>query len=375
MINKIFHYKMPTQVYFGHGSIAQLKKVAGTGKKILLVTGRSFLKKTGWLKKVKNILKGNKIKEFSGIYENPDLRLIETGIMVARIFKPDLIVAIGGGSVLDSAKAISLLARNKGCILSFLDKKLVIKKPGITVIVVPTTAGSSSEITPYSVITVKERKIKITLAHEYLYPAAAIIDPEILSSLSRRQIANSGIDVLCHAIESYWSIANNPVSDIFALESIKLVFSSLKEFYLKPFSKKAAVRMSLASLFAGFAFSNTGTTVCHSISYPLTAIFDIPHGQACSVTLPEALIYNYGSVPERINDICKVIGASDPEKAAKKIRELMLNIGLKIKLRGLGIKRDDFGVIIEKSFTPEKMKNNPKKISRHEMAGILSNCY
>jgi len=366
---------MPTEIYFGNGSFGELGSIIGNKERILLVTGRSFLKKTGRLNKILKLLKGKEVKVFDGVYENPDVELIESGIKMIRAFGPDLIVAVGGGSVLDSAKAIALLSKNKGSVISFLDRKTKIAKKGIDVVAIPTTAGSSSEITSFSVITVRERGIKITLSHEYLYPVSAVIDPEILSSLSKEQIANSGIDVLCHAVESYWNVNHNPVSDIFALESIDLVFKSLKPFYRSPFSKTAAYGMAAASMFAGLAFSNTRTTACHSISYPLTTIFNVPHGQACAVTLPGMLIYNASAVPERIKQICKAAGAKDPKAAALKIKRLMKDIGLKTGLRDLGIEQKDLETIIDKGFTPERMVNNPKKITARDLSNILTDCF
>jgi len=375
MANKKIDYFMPTEITFGHGAIAELKNIAGRKKRILLITGRTFLKKTGWLSKIQGLLKSRKIEIFDGVYENPDIALIEAGIKAAKSFKPDLIIGIGGGSVLDSAKAIALLAGNKGSVISFLDKKAKIVKRGISVAAVPTTAGSSSEITPYSVITVKERGIKITLAHEYLYPSFAVIDPDILSSLSKGQIANSGIDALCHSIESYWNVNNNPVSDMFALESIRLIFRSLKSFFRSPSSKKAAFDMAAASMFAGLAFSNTRTTACHSISYPLTTVFGIPHGQACAATLPGVLTYNASVIPERMMNICQAIGAKNPKDASARIKRLMKDIGLKTGLKALGLNRKDLETVLDKGFTPERMVNNPKKITRADMAKILARCF
>ncbi len=375
MANKKIDYFMPTEITFGHGAITELKSIAGRKKRIFLVTGRTFLKKTGWLDKIQGFLKSKKIEIFDGIYENPDIALIEEGIKAARSFKPDLIIGIGGGSVLDSAKAIALLAGNKGSVISFLDKEAKIVRRGIDVVAVPTTAGSSSEITPYSVITVKERGIKITLAHEYLYPSFAVIDPDILSSLSKGQIANSGIDALCHSIESYWNVNHNPVSDVFALWAITLIFKYLRAFYRSPSSKGAALGMAAASMFAGLAFSNTRTTACHSISYPLTTVFGIPHGQACAVTLPAVLLHNSSAIPARIKAICKAIGASGPEDASARIKRLMKAVGLKTGLKGLGLKRKDLGTVLDKGFTPERMVNNPKKITKSDMAKILARCY
>jgi phosphonate metabolism-associated iron-containing alcohol dehydrogenase len=370
-----FNYYLPTDIYFGAGSIKRLKDLAGTGQKILLVTGRSFLRRTGWLKKVKNQLKGNKVSIYDQVAANPDLATVEQGLALARKHKISLVIGVGGGSVLDCAKAIAILAKNKGKVLAYLDKRPPIKNPGLRLIAVPTTAGSSSEVTPYSVITVQDRGIKITLAHKYMYPNAALIDPDFLNSLPPEQVANPGIDVLCHAMEAYWNINNNPISDIFALQAIKLVVRSLPRLYKDRSSKKDQTEMAKASLFAGLAFSNTRTTACHSISYPLTTIFGVPHGQACAITLPEMLIFNARAVKDRARELCRALGAKDVAAAANRIRQLMKQIGLKSKLSELGIKTTDLSIVIDKGYTPEKVAKNPRKISHSQMQKILKRSF
>jgi len=366
-----FDYYLPTDIYFGQGSLKLLKELAGSGQNVLLVTGRSFLRKSGWLRKVKSLLKGNKVFVFDQVAANPDLATVEQGLALVRKHRINLVVGVGGGSVLDCAKAIAILARNKGKVIDYLDKRSLIKRPGLKYIAVPTTAGSSSEVTPYSVITVRDRGLKITLAHKYMFPSVALIEPAFLSSLPPAQVANPGIDVLCHAMEAYWNVNHNPISDICALQAIKLVVISLPRLFKDRKSRSSQTEMAWASLFAGLAFSNTRTTACHSISYPLTTIFGVPHGQACAITLPEMLIFNAGSVKDRAKDLCAALGAKNVAAAAKMIRQLMKQIGLKSKLSELGIKQADLSIIMDKGYTPERMGNNPRKISRSEMAEIL----
>jgi len=374
-MKKEFYYHLPTEIYFGEGQIKRLSRIAGKRHRVMLVCGRGFLRKSGWLQKIKTLLKGNKVLIFDGVYENPDVELVETGLSLARKNRIDLVIGVGGGSVLDCAKAIAALVPNKGQVITFLEKKRTLTRPGLRFIAVPTTAGSASEVTPYSVITVPQRGIKVTLAHKYLYPEVAVIDPVFLKSLSRSQIANPGIDVLCHAIESYWSVSNNPISDAFAIEAVKLVFENLKGFYRNRHSKLFRINMARASLFAGLAFSNTRTTACHSISYPLTTIYRIPHGQACAVTLPEVLIYNEKALKVKMESLKNIVGAEDVAKVAHQIRNLILDIGLKIRLRDLNLKESDLLTVLAKGFTPERMANNPRKISRGAMRAILKKVY
>lgn len=368
-------YSVPTEIYFGCGEISRLKELAGKNKKVLLVIGQSYLRRSGWLAEVKNILRGNKLEIIYGVAENPDVESVERVVGQARRGSFDFIIAIGGGSVLDCAKAAALLAKNQGEVVSFLEKTARIDQKGIPCIAIPTTAGSASEITPYSVITVKEKGIKITLAHKYLYPAIAIIDPDLLKDITADQAANSGIDVLCHAIESYWSRANNPISDQFALEAIRLIFKNLPRYYQDRKMIGPRVNMAKASLFAGLAFSNTRTTACHSISYPLTTIYGVPHGQACAITLPSFLLFNEKAAGERVRDIARAVGASTAGAAAGKIDCLMKKIGLKTKLRALGLKKPDLDVIIAKGCTPERLKNNPRKIGPEDLKRVLNDIY
>lgn len=366
-----FKYYMPTQISFGEGSLNGLKDLPRAGEKILLVIGQNFLRRNGWLKIILKLLDGHKVIIYDGVAANPDIQSISKGLSLTKKHRISLVIGVGGGSVLDCAKAIAVLTNKKGDICSYLDKKLTISRPGLKYIAIPTTAGSSSEVTPYSVITVPKRGLKVTLAHKYMYPSLAIIDPSFLNTLSPGQIANPGIDVLCHAIESYWNINHNPISDIFALKAIRLIFENLPKFYKNQDSAALRMKMAQASLFAGLAFSNTRTTACHSISYPLTTIFGVSHGQACAVTLSEMLLYNARDARERVNNITNIIGTKSLKATAQKIKDLMLSIGLKVKLSNLGLEKKDLSVILKKGFTPERMINNPRKVTRSAMKGIL----
>ena len=368
---------MPTKINFGRNCLAKLTGLmqANQIKNILIFTGDNSAKVSGALEEVKDRLSGFNLLTFKGVKSNPTIESLKSGIRICKKEPVGLIVSIGGGSVIDYGKAVSVLSKAKGNFRNFFYKGYKLKRSKIKFVAVPTTFGSSSEITPYAVMTDKERAIKITLADDSMYPDWAFIDPKFTLTMPKSLVATSCADLLSHAMEAYWSINATELTDNFAISAIELFLRYYQKTHQKTRDLKIRKKLSLASLYAGLAFSNTKTTACHSISYPMTTIFNIPHGIACILTLAEMLKFNSNTIKGKILRLGEIMGCKDVQEVKEKIESTVSNLGIKKCLRDYGLTKSDLRIISNKGFTPEKMINNPRKVTKRDLKKILESIY
>jgi len=363
-------YYMPTKIVFGSGVISKLKDIVDRihPTMILLVTGKNAMQRFGIIDKIKKLLKSYNTIIYNKVEPNPGITTIKNGIEILKENGCDLVIGLGGGSAIDAAKAIAVLSKNDGEVEDYLYSRRKIVRRGVPIIAIPSTAGTSSEITKFSVITLKNTKK--TISHDFMYPNFAIIDPILTLTVPRFITASTGIDAFCHAIEAYWAKNSNPISDIFALRAIQLIFDNLRDCCNNLKDIKLREKIAMGSLFAGLAFGNTRSTAIHSVSYPITAIFDVPHGQACALTLPLFIKFNSKVMKERILDIMNIIGAKTINEGIEKINELMSDIGLATKLSEVGINRGDIDIIVRNGFTGN-IDNNPRELNAIELRKML----
>ncbi len=358
---------MPQQEYFGFGAIEKLDEIVG-GKKIFLVSGKNSFEVSG----AKEVLDKQNYNRFWDFSPNPKIEDIQKGFEIFEKENYDFIVAVGGGSVIDTAKAIKL----------FYYEKTERKTP---LVAIPTTAGSGSEATYFIVYYIGKEKqskgdVNVTL------PNYVICDPELTVSLPRKVTASTGMDALGQAIESYWCINSTEKSKKYARESINLLVGNLEQ-AVNSGLREAKEKVMKASNLAGKAINISKTTACHSIAYPITSYFQIIHGHAVSLTLGEMLVYNskVGEdcldsrgeeyVKKNIFEICEMLGVLNPLEGKDKIKRLMQGIGLKTKLRELGLSLKDVELIVEKGFNPERIKNNPRLLTKDNLKKVLGDIY
>lgn len=371
--------------YIGFNSIERLEKILKKNnfRKIFLITGRKSFKNTNIKKIIFDILEEYDFYHFNDYTINPKVEDIKKGLDLFRKEKCDVIVAIGGGSVIDIGKCISLFSTNQGNIEDFLLKKVKIKQRGIPLIRIPTTAGSGSEATHFAVVYIG--KIKYSLAEpKYMQPQFVIVDPQFTLSLPNNVSAVSGMDAFCQAIESYWNINSTRKSKKYAKKAIGLIINNILKVVKNP-DKESRFNMSLAANFAGKAINITKTTACHAISYPITSFFNVPHGHAVALSLPSMIVFNSEVslmdildprgkkyVEKTMKEIISMIGATTFNEAKELITQLMEDIGLETKLKNLGIKtEEDINLIIKNGFNPDRVKNNPRKLTEAELRKIL----
>ncbi len=375
---KTKNYYMPTKIFFGRGEIMKTPNLIKKKKlkKILLICG-SHLKKTSLLIKFINKFPDNyEINIYQDIVSKSTFSTINKLTKYCRENKFDCLIGMGGGTILDTTKAASVLSKNGGIIEDYvLFKNREIIRRGIFFIAIPTTSGTGSEVTPWSTIWGDDKKKYSLSSNLFMFPNIAIVDPELTNTLSSKTTAESGIDALCQAFESYWDNKHNIISDKHALIAIKFILGNL-ELAVRKKTNIARDRMAWGSMNGGLAFSNTQTNICHAISYPITGYWNIAHGQATSITLPIFIreILPYLS-KNRKSKLLKIMNAKDINEAEKNVLSLMLKIGLKTKLSDLNISKKDIDIVLNESFCYPQIKNIPINYNRENLRILIESIY
>jgi len=303
---------MPTKAYFGERCIIQNgSELAGFGKKALIVTGGKSAKASGALDDVCSVLSKYNIDFtiFDKVENNPSTDTVKEGGIAARQAGAAFIIGIGGGSPLDAAKAVAVLAANDIEPLQLFENKFA-NKP-LPIIAIPTTAGTGSEVTPYSILTRNDLKTKVSFGTPDTFPAVAFLDPRYTESLPAEVTVNTAIDALSHCIEGYLGRKSTPVSDVLALEGIRLFGRCRESLRSGQVTKQDRADLLYASMLGGMVISHTGTTIVHGAGYNYTYFKGIPHGRANGYLMAEYLRFNYEYAGEKINNLLAVMGLTD----------------------------------------------------------------
>lgn len=374
---KTSFYFLPTTVYFGRRVIEKLPGIVKKkkSKNILFVIGNSSLENKAIQKILQKVQQLSKITIYPHVIKKSDYKTIDTLTNFCRKYRFDCIIAIGGGAILDTAKCAAILASHQGLVKEFVETKT--KKLGkrkISFFAFPTTSGTGSEVTPWATVWADNKK-KYSLTSPEMFADVAFVDPQLTDSLPSLVTAESGIDALCQAIESYWNVNHNPTSDKYALEAIKIIIDSLKATVTHP-TQKSRDEMAYGSLLGGLAFSNTQTTICHAVSYPMTSHYGVPHGQATSITLPLFINYTLPILPKlRQQKLLHAMEVYTVQNGAKKIKQLMEDIGLKTHFSELGIPKKGIKQIVAEGFHPDRAKNAPRIPTSKELEEMLLTIY
>ena len=263
--------------------------------------------------------------------------------------------------------AAAAVVKNTDARTIIFDKNIVEALP---IIALPTTSGSASEVTPFCVISDKERGIKTSINGKVLYPKAAIVDPELTLTCPPSVTAISGIDVICHALDSIGSVNNNPISDGLAAQAVRLAFDNLETAFNEGSNITARENMALASMTAGLAFSQTATSGSHAMSYYLTSEFGVPHAEACAFSLDQWIIHN-AKVDSRLDTISQQLGFSSTKDMSKELNALKQRLGLRMTLEDLGIDKKHIPEIAKQTMAAGNYKNNLAQLSESEIISML----
>ena len=344
-----YSFSIPQNIVFGIGSLLQLPSLLEkiNSKKVLIISGKN-LTKLGVVKKVGDIINaaGISYEIFNDVEANPSVETVNAATNAYKESSATSIVALGGGSPMDVAKAVGVLAKYGGEITQYEGAHLV---PGkiVPIIAIPTTAGSGSEVTAFSVITDKSRNYKLTVFSYELIPSYALLDPELIMSLPQSVASSTGIDALVHAIEAYLSTLASPFSDAMAEKAMELIGSNIRVFVANRKNDKAASAMLSASMFAGIAFAWARLGNIHAMAHPLGGYFDVPHGVANAILLPAIIEYNAladtGKYKKIYNYIKKSKAACDDftsDMLVKELKELTASLGIPATLSEVGVTED-----------------------------------
>ncbi|MBP1768314.1 MAG: alcohol dehydrogenase, class [Candidatus Aminicenantes bacterium] len=373
-------YHMPTEIVFGAGTIGELGRITSQrlrSSRPLLVTDKGVVA-AGLAARVLQHL--TPLAVFSEIEPNPKLETVDRGGELARELKPDLVIGLGGGSVLDAAKAIALLAANTGRIEDYEGREKYKSAP-LRVLAIPTTCGTGSEVTWVSVITHAGRKFKMSIKGPLMYPAVALVDPDLLTTLPSQLVASTGFDALTHAVEAYTAKPATVFTDALAWESLRLIFRSLPEAY-PDIGENSAARegMMLGSLLAGMAFGNSDVGAVHCLAESIGALYDTPHGVANAVLLPFVMEFNREAAGAKYARIAELagVGAGGREEAAARLIQKILEFSRALLIpafKDLGIPESDFELIAQKSFENNSNPSNPREATAADYLGILQRAH
>jgi alcohol dehydrogenase class IV len=376
---EIFKFMVP-EIIFGRGTLNLIGESARRlgATRVFLVSDRGVLN-AGWIDQAVKFLKdvGLEYNVWTEPTENPKDFEVDHGKELYLKAGCDAVVAVGGGSAIDAAKAVAILATNGGKIHDYkgVDK---IAKPLPPLICVATTAGAAAEVTQFTIVVDTQRKVKMTIGSKSLVPDIAIIDPILLSTKDARLTANTGIDALTHAIEAYVSVAATPITDINALRAISMVNTSLRASVASRTNIEVKTQMAMASLLAGVAMSNAILGAVHAMAHPLGGLLNLPHGEVNSILLPHVMRFNMIACMERYADIAKAMGenieglsARDAaEKAIESVERLCRDIGAKKSLSEIGLQEEYILDLSKAAAEDVCLITNPRDTTVEEIAGI-----
>ena len=376
MIEMDWNYLQPVKIRFGKGRISEVKELAKElGIKNGILVADPFFFTNGLAEKIVKESEGAIITSFGDLSPNPDVTEVDACANIIREKNIGFVVALGGGSSMDCAKAAASIALTDDSIRKYHGTGVPMPKEHLPLIAVPTTAGTGSEVTCVSVLTDHANGKKSPIVSDGFFPSYAIIDPELTYTMPPKVTAGTGIDVLAHALEGFWSKGHQPICDACALHAAELVFKYLYKAYIDPNNEEAREKMCEASLIAGLAFTLPKTTSSHACSFPLTNIHHIPHGEACGLTLDYfARINAKGKEGARIDEFAQKLGFKDTEDMADAIYELKEKMGLRNDLKDLHLTEEEISELVRISRHPN-LYNNPVEITDemlskmyHEMA-------
>lgn len=375
-----FDFVSPTRIFFGRGRLSEIATILSPwGKRVFVVGGRSQERLMPLLDQCNA---GGYKTEVFHVRGEPSIPMVEEAVEHARKWKPEIIVAMGGGSVLDLAKAVSALLSNPGHLLDYLEvigfgKPLSF--PPVPLLAIPTTAGTGAEVTYNAVISSPEHQVKVSLRNPMLVPRMALIDPEVLASVPIEVAVASGLDALTQLIEPYTCIAPNPMVDPFCREGIQRMARSFRISLQRPAEPNALEDVAFSSLLSGFALANAKLGAVHGIAGPLGGLLGIPHGVICARLLPVIMKKTINSLhPEspilsRYREIAQILTGSplaQLEQAVEWITEIVETFHVP-RLGQYGLRTSHFPFLVERSEKASSMKGNPVKLSPRDIEEIL----
>jgi len=371
------------RIVMGRGSIktigAEVKRKGAT--RILIVTDKGVVS-SGILKTIEESLKASRIKYsiYDKVEPDPRYEIVADCLEAVKQARAQLLIGVGGGSPMDISKTTAVMVTNKGPIKLYFGTDLI-PKPGLPVILVPTTAGTGSEVTPIAILSDEGEKLKQGVVSPHLYPAAGILDPELTLGLPPSVTAATGMDALIHAIEAYTSINATPITDMYCIKAIEFISKNLRTAYAKGDNIEARTAMMEGALLAGIAFANAGVTAVHAFAYPIGAEFHIPHGVANTLMLPHVIRFNVLGNLEKFAQLTRPFGIPTEgldnlaavEKLIGAIDRLADDLRVPRHLADFGVKEKDIQMLSEGVMKVTRLlANNPRTLTLEDAKRIYT---
>ena len=366
--------------YHGKGAVAAVANEAkGRGFKKALVCSDPDLIKFGVTKKVTDVLDGAGLayELFSDIKPNPTIQNVQAGVEAFKKSGADYLIAIGGGSSMDTAKAVGIIINNpEFADVRSLEGVAPTKKPSVPIIAVPTTAGTAAEVTINYVITDTEKDRKMVCVDPHDIPVVAVVDPDMMSTMPKSLTAATGMDALTHAIEGYITKGAWTLSDMFHLKAIEIISESLRGAVEN--TPEGREGMALGQYVAGMGFSNVGLGIVHSMAHPLGALYDTPHGIANAIILPTVMEYNAPTTGEKYRDIAKAMGVKGTENMSQEeyrkasvdaVKQLSKDVGIPDNLKDI-VKPEDIPFLAQSAYDDACRPGNPRDTSVEEITEL-----
>ena len=373
--------------YFGAGAINSIPdEVSRRGfRKAMIVTDKDLVK-FGVVKKVTDVLEkaGLEYVVFDGLKQNPTIGNVKDSVEAFRAAGADYMIAIGGGSAMDTSKATGIIINNpEFADVRSLEGVAPTKKQAVPVFAVPTTAGTAAETTINYVITDEEKKRKFVCVDPHDIPQIAVIDSDMMSSMPKGLAAATGMDALTHAIEGYITPGAWELSDMFSIKSIQIIADNLRK-AVNEGDKEAREKMSLGQYVTGMAYSNVGLGLVHGMAHPLGALYDMPHGVANALLLPHVMAYNADFTGEKYREIARAFHVADVdsmspaayrEAAIKAVRQLARDVEIPQKLSKLGVKKEHLQFLTDSAFADVCTPGNPRKATKEDIFKLYEEAF
>lgn len=380
--------RTPKTTYYGRNAFQNVgTEAALRGKKALIISDK-IMEGLGYVKECQQLLQkeGVQSEVYLGVNSEPTDQYVAEALNILKREQCELVISLGGGSCIDTAKAIAVLATNDGYIGDFMGGKKIAENSPVPHLAIPTTAGTGSEATDVTVITNTSNDVKMMIKQPAFMPDVAIVDPLLTLSSPKNVTAATGVDALSHAIEAYLSKKAHPMTDTLALSAMKLIIDNLLTAYNDGENVDAREAMSLGSYQAGMAFTNASVCLVHGMSRPIGALFHVPHGISNAMLLPAVLEFSKEACIERLADIGRIFNPKNvnlsndesAEVAVQSVKDLCLQLNIP-NLKGWGIDQQAFEKVVEKmafdAIDSGSPGNNPRVPTFNELVELYHNCY
>lgn len=378
--------KVPPKIIYGSGSASTVgQEVRSLGARHILLISDHGLHSAGIVDEVVASLKkeGFSFSTYLDVETEPSVESVRPCVEFASRETCDLVIGLGGGSVLDTAKVAAMLLSNGGAVEDYLGTDLV-KRPALPAILMPTTAGTGAEVTPNALFYVPARRNKEAVVSRFIVPEVALVDPALTLSLPVHITAATGVDALCHAIESFTASNATPLSMPFARVAIRLIATHLRGAVVRPDNLEAREGMALGSLYAAISLANSGTNAVHALAYPLQGLNRITHGVANSLLLPYVMEFNLLGDLERFAHVAELMGQPiarlslrDAAGACARLcQQLAEDVGIPKRMREVGIQETQLDDLVEGAWAVQRLlRNNPRPINREDIRAIYERAF